>query len=187
MAVVHNDTFKQRAQIGKWIAWGLTGFDAYMTHLYLASLVKSSTYVNFYLFKLSANTVVGILGAAFISLYQLTIISMLFQPAFFAKMMNAPRQILGSLSPEAARIYKIVMYAGLAALAFGFFKVCQINLQGTVTMLGTGDNEFARFLSVLIMISGEVALHLAMVNELMASNSDSASSGAVAPRNNTSM
>lgn len=168
MTAVHNETFKQRAQMGKWVAWGLTGFDAYMTHLYLASLVKSNTYVNFYLFKLSANTVVGVLGAAFISLYQLTIISMLFNPSFFAKMMSAPKQILGGLSPEASRIYKIVMYTGLAGLAFGFFKVCQINLQGTVTMLGTGDNKFARFLSVLIMISGEVALHLAMVNELMA-------------------
>jgi hypothetical protein len=87
-------------------------------------------------------------------------------------MINAPKQILGGLSPEAARIYKIVLYAGLAALAFGFFKVCQINLQGTVAMLGTGDNEFARFLSMLIMISGEVALHLAMVNEMMASHGD---------------
>ncbi|MEM8780483.1 MAG: hypothetical protein AAGF26_16785 [Cyanobacteria bacterium P01_G01_bin.49] len=174
---IQHQTFRQRAQTGKYIAWGLTGFDAYMTHLYLANLVKTGTYVNFYLFKLSANTVIGILGAAFISLYQLTIISMLFNPSFFAKVASAPKQILSSLSPDAAKLYRVVLYSGLAVLAFGFFKICQINLQGTVTMLGTGDNEFARFLSVLIMISGEVALHLAFMNELMAGDEKNTSNG----------
>ena len=165
---IQADTFKQRAAIGKYTAWALTAFDGYLTHRYIASLVRTGTTVDFYLFTLNANTVVGILGAAFISVYQLTVISMLFNPQFFAKIVSAPKNILSSLSPEASKFYKIILYAGLAALAFGFFKVCQINLEGTVNQLGTGDNEFARFLSMLLMIAGEVSLHLSLVNEMMA-------------------
>lgn len=175
---IQSDTFKQRAAIGKYTAWALTAFDGYLTHRYIAGLVRTGTTVDFYLFTLNANTVVGVLGAAFISVYQLTIISMLFNPSFFAKFVAAPKNILTSLSPEAAKFYRVILYAGLAALGFGFFKVCQINLQGTINQLGTGDNDFARFLSMLLMIAGEVSLHLSMVNELMAEDSGAKSASA---------
>lgn len=182
MTLIHKEAYETRAKIGEYIAWGLTLLDGYMTHLYIASFVKSKTYVDLWLLQVSANTLVGILGSAFISLYQLTVLSLLFNPKFFATAIAIPKNVLSQMSPEASRLYKFILWSGLAALAFGAMKVCQINLQGTVSTLGIGDSEFARFIAFLIMLSGEVALLLSSVNKMMASETNTTGGFKTTPR-----